>query len=139
MKAARIHFKAGYKYQLTRDYSVQTGIRPPADIVYPFFTITADGWLLVKAGYAWDGASGPTFDSASSMRPSLVHDCFCQAAKDRRLDYKEFAPQYNQLFRAMCVEDGMWPLRADIWLAGVVIGRGGDPDIADDRLEQVAP
>ena len=42
-----------------------------------FFTLQEDGTLIVNKGFAWDGASGPTFDSRSSMRPSLVHDVFC--------------------------------------------------------------
>lgn len=134
-----IHYKEGYKYQLTRPYSVQTGICPPATIDYPYWTLHDDGLLEVSAGFAWDGASGPTFDTKSSMRPSLVHDCFCQMAKDRRLDYKTYAPQYNDLFRRMCIEDGMWGWRASIWKAGVIFGHGGDPDIPDDNLEQTAP
>ena len=134
-----IHYKEGYKYQLTRPYSVETGICPPTTIDYPYWTLHDNGLLEVSAGFAWDGASGPTWDTKSSMRPSLVHDCFCQMAKDRRIDYKTFAPLYNQLFRDMCVEDGMWPIRADIWRAGVIVGRGGDPDIPDENLEQVAP
>lgn len=139
MKGDRIYFKEGYKYQLTRDYSVYTGICPPENVFCAFFTITADGWLHVQKGYAWDGASGPTVDTKSSMRPSLVHDCYCQAAKDRAIDYARCAPQYNQLFHAMCLEDGMWPIRAALWLAGVIIGRGGDPEIPDENLEQSAP
>jgi hypothetical protein len=134
-----IFYKAGYKYQLTRDYAVQTGIFVPEEIVYPFFTLKTNGVLMVCRGYAWDGASGPTFDTKSSMRPSLVHDCFCQMAKDRKIDYKTYAPQYNELFKRMCIEDGMWPARAALWKAGVIVGRGGDPEIADDVLEQVAP
>jgi hypothetical protein len=60
-------------------------------------------------------------------------------AKDRRLDYKTFAPLYNQLFRDMCVEDGMWEIRAAIWKAGVIVGHGGDPAILDCVVEQEAP
>ncbi len=135
----KIYYKDGYRYQLTRPYSVQTGICPPATIDYPYWTLHDNGLLEVSAGFAWDGASGPTFDTKSSMRPSLVHDCFCQMAKDRRLDYKTFAPLYNELFEKMCVEDGMWKMRAALWKAGVIIGHGGDPDIADDNPEQVAP
>jgi hypothetical protein len=138
VKVDKIYYKAGYKYQLTRAYVLATGIIPPRRIDYEFFTLHEDGTLAVKSGYAWDGASG-SIDSKSSMRPSLVHDCFCQMAKDRRLDYATYAPQYNQLFRKMCEEDGMWSWRAAIWQAGVIIGRGGHPDIPDDRLEQVAP
>ena len=134
-----IYYKEGYKYQLTRAYAVQTGIIPPVRIDYPFFTLHTSGLLEVLPGYAWDGASGPTFDSKSSMRPSLVHDCFCQMAKDRHLDYPAYAPQYNTLFRRMCEEDGMWSWRAAIWRMGVIVGRGGDPDIPDTNLEQCAP
>lgn len=135
----QIYYKEGYKYQLTRDYSVYTGIFPKEDIVYSFFTITTDGWLHVFSGYAWDGASGPTWDTKSSMRPSLVHDCFCQAAKERKLDYATYSPLYNELFHNMCIEDGMFKLRAAIWRIGVIIGRGGDPKIPNENLEQVAP
>jgi hypothetical protein len=134
-----IYYKEGYKYQLTRPYAVQTGIIPPCRIDYEFFTLYENGTLVVKSGYAWDGASGPTFDSKSSMRPSLVHDCFCQMAKDGHLDYAIYAPQYNQLFRRMCEEDGMWSWRAAIWQAGVIIGRGGDPEVPDDNPEVFAP
>ncbi len=135
----KIFYKTSYKYQLTRDYIVQTGIFVPDEITYPFFTLQPNGVLTIKAGFAWDGASGPTFDTKSSMRPSLVHDCFCQMAKDRRIDYNTYAPYYNELFRRMCVEDGMMGVRASLWKAGVIIGRGGDPEIADERIEQVAP
>jgi len=134
-----IYYKEGYKYQLTRPYSVDTGIYPPENIEYPFFTLYESGLLIVRVGYAWDGASGPTFDTKSSMRPSLVHDCFCQMAKDRRIDYKKYAPAYNALFKQMCIDDGMWSLRAAIWQAGVIIGRGGDPEIPDENPEQTAP
>lgn len=134
-----IKYKVGYSYQLTESYSLDTGICPLHDIEYPFFTLHDNGLLEIESGYAWDGASGPTWDTKSSMRPSLVHDCFCQMAKDRRIDYKTFAPLYNELFRKMCEEDGMWGLRASIWKAGVIFGHGGDPDIPDDNLEQCAP
>ena len=134
-----ILYRGGYKYQLTRPYIIATGITPPRRIDHDFFTLREDGVLEIRAGYAWDGASGPTFDTRSSMRPSLVHDCFCQMAKARDLDYRTYAPQYNALFRKMCEEDGMWSWRAAIWQAGVVIGHGGDPDIVDDNPEFIAP
>ena len=139
MKGDKIYYKDGYRYQLTRDYTVFTGIMLPETVAYEFFTLTADGYCKVRHGFSWDGASGPTFDSKSSMRPSLIHDCYCQAAKDGRINYKTFAPEYNRVFKEMCIEDGMWGLRASIWKAGVIIGRGGDPAIPDEVIEQEAP
>jgi hypothetical protein len=135
----KIYYREHYKYQITRPFVFQTGIIPPEDIVYPFFMLSTSGILYVRPGYAWDGASGPTWDSKSSMRPSLVHDCFCQMAADRKLDYATYAPQYNELFRKMCIADGMWPWRARIWKAGVIIGHGGDPEISDGNPERIAP
>ena len=73
------------------------------------------------------------------MRASLVHDCFCQAAKDRKIDYEKYAPEYNKLFEDICIEDKMFKIRAAIWRAGVTIGHGGDPNIPDEVIEQVAP
>ena len=62
-------YKKGYKYQLVEDEVTKTDI-----IGYSFDTkfirLTLVGVLTVKAGYAWDGASGPTIDSPSSMRAS---------------------------------------------------------------------
>lgn len=134
-----IHYRDGYKYQLSRPYKVLTPIKPDNQIDHEFFTLDADGWLLIQSGYAWDGASGPTFDTPASMRPSLVHDCFCQMMAARELAYDRYSPHVHELFRAMCVEDGMWPWRAKIWHWGVIIGRGGDPENYRDDAEQTAP
>jgi len=134
-----IRYREGYKYQLTRDYEILTPVLPYGMIVHDFFTLYPNGLLSIRKGYAWDGASGPTWDTKSSMRPSLVHDCFCQLMKERLLDYEAWGPVVHEFFRKMCVEDGMNRIRAAIWKAGVVIGRGGDPDFPDENVEQTAP
>lgn len=139
MKGDKIHYKAGYKYQFTRDYSCYTGIMLPHDIVRDFYTLTADGWCHIKKGYAWDGPSGPTLDTKDSLRASAIHDCYCQAAKDRLIDYDTFSPQYHQVFKDICLEDEMCSPRAWVWHHAVIIGRGGDPEIPDKNPEQEAP
>jgi hypothetical protein len=135
----QIFYKEGYKYQLTRDYSCYTGILLPQDVVYDFFTLTADGWCHLRKGFAWDGASGPTWDTKSSMRPSAVHDAYCQAAQDRLIDYETYAPQYNEVFHRMCLEDQMLPPRAWVWKKGVEIGEGGNPNNYNGNPELCAP
>ena len=35
-------------------------------------------FLRIQSGYAWDGASGPTVDTAATMYPALVHDALYQ-------------------------------------------------------------
>lgn len=81
-----IIYSEGYKYQLQRDHTELTPVTG-VSIVDDYFVLTQNGLLTVRKGYAWDGASGPTFDTLNSMRPSLVHDVFCQVLRDGRLDY----------------------------------------------------
>lgn len=133
-----IQYIAGMKYQLYQDYMVQTPIRGES-IQDREFTLDPSGTLTVRAGYAWDGASGPTYDSASSMRPSLVHDVLCLCMRDGRLSYEKWQDTVNALFKQQCIEDGMWPVRAALWHAAVEFADAGNPDQGPDRKVRTAP
>lgn len=111
MKA--IYYSAGYKYQLRRDFSIQTEILGYY-VNLKYIRLTKKGKLAGKCGYAWDGASGPTWDTKNSMRGSLVHDILYQMIRLGHIekDHKEYA---DNLLHDLCTEDGMWPLRADYW------------------------
>lgn len=75
----KIYYRGGYKYQLQATYVCQSGIIPPAPIDdHEFITLSVDGTITIRAGYAWDGPSGPTFDTANFMRGSLEHDALYQ-------------------------------------------------------------
>ena len=71
-----ILYKKGYKYQLVEKYTLEVPINPDSDIASPsgYIQLTVEGALTIEKGYAWDGPSGPTFDSLNFMRDSLVHD-----------------------------------------------------------------
>lgn len=133
-----IHYIRGMKYQLVKDYSCQTPIIG-VHIDDPFFRLDIGGLLYIRKGYAWDGASGPTWDSKSSMRASLVHDVFCSCMRGGRLDFDRWQDTVNLLFRQHCLEDGMWPVRADIWFAAVEFADAGNPDQGPDREVLTAP
>jgi hypothetical protein len=134
-----IFYKEGYKYQLSSPYSIITNIFPDRPIIHEFFTLTPNGTLQIRSGYAWDGASGPTVDTKSSMRGSLVHDCFCQMLHNKELDYDIYASLIHNLFYRILKEDKMFPIRAWYWHRAVVIARGGDPEHEDDNPELSAP
>lgn len=106
-----MRYRAGYKYQLATDYSVQTSLRPSKNISHGFITLTRSGLLTIKAGYAWDGPSGPTIDTKNFMRGSLVHDALYQLMREGLLDlgWRETA---DQELRRICLEDGMSDIRA---------------------------
>lgn len=134
----KIKYWKGPKYQLAETYICQTPIVGER-IEDDFFTLQEDGTLVVNKGFAWDGASGPTFDSRSSMRPSLIHDVFCVAMRDGRLSYKEHQDTVNEFFRQQCIEAGMWRWRANLWHAAVEFADAGNPDQGLDREILTAP
>ncbi len=106
-----------YKYQVVdEDYSVAVDLKLPGDIrIENFIELTAGGQLTISRGYAWDGPSGPTFDTRNFMRGSLVHDAFYQLLREGKFSgrdpeyYRRFA---DNLLKQMCLEDGMSKIRA---------------------------
>ena len=127
----QIFYKSGYKYQLHKTYVHQLRFRPPIEetVETDYIILTPDGVLTIKKGYAWDGASGPTYDSKNSMRGSLVHDVIYQLIRMQELPegYRDEADE--ELF-LIVLEDGMSKFRANIWLFGVenFAGFAADPD-----------
>ena len=134
-----ITYKSGYKYQLREDYVTAIGIKPDAPVDTDFLALTLDGALTVKKGYAWDGPSGPTFDTPNFMRGSLVHDALYQLMRERYLDHDQCRKPADKLLQKMCREDGMSALRA--WGVYLGVRFGGDPavDPANDKPVTRAP
>ena len=67
-----IVYKGGYKYQLKETYSVRISITPADTINTEYIVLDNTGDLTIKEGYAWDGPSGPTIDTLTFMRGSLM-------------------------------------------------------------------
>ena len=108
-----ISYMGGYKYQLINTYQVQVAIRPEQYTTSAFCSLTTTGLLTIMRGYAWDGASGPTIDTKSSMRGSLVHDSLYQLIREGlSIDWRYLA---DQELKIKCIEDGMWKWRANLW------------------------
>jgi len=137
MKGDKIYYRKGYKYQLARTYSIQTDIYG-YDIHTEFIDLTPEGLLTIKQGYAWDGASGPTRDTPSSMRGSLIHDGLYQLIREAHLpaSLRERADQY---LKEICLEDEMLPERAEVWFIMVREFAGPAAESKNDRKIIVAP
>ena len=122
-----------YKYITQADYS--HAVRLPRAWWYggptgDFVQIIEGNRLYIKCGYAWDGPSGPTIDTPSTIRASLVHDALYQLMKEGLLNikYRKYA---DDLFKEILIEDvkeklaekgGFWKclipvgiLRAHVW------------------------
>ena len=74
--------------------------------------------VIFHSGYFWDGASGLTFDTASSMRASLVHDGLYQAMRLGWLP-QSARPAADREFRSILRADGMPAPRRLVWYAAV--------------------
>ncbi|HNA84877.1 MAG TPA: DUF1353 domain-containing protein [Nitrospira sp.] len=130
-------YREGFKYQLAESYAIITPITG-YQVEEEYFSLHETGVLTVRKGYAWDGASGPTYDTKSSLRPSLVHDVFCQMMRAGQIPF-DLHGAVNHLFYELCIEDGMWAWRAWIWFKAVEMVRAGDPAQGPDRPIKETP
>ena len=132
----KIQYRAGYKYQLTSDYVIQTEAIPFAPVCTDWLCLDSDGMLTIKKGYAWDGPSGPTLDTTTFMRGSLVHDALYQLISECVLPdfYRDYADR--TLFR-LCREDGMSSFRA--WYVYKAVHAFGESHTKDAKPVQEAP
>lgn len=119
MDSKHIAYKGGYKYQLAESYQDQIEVYPETDICEGYLGLTTTGVLEIRRGYAWDGPSGPTFDTPSFMRGSLVHDALYQLMRGGQLDRNRWKNEADQTLRRMCRQDGMSAIRAAWVYAGV--------------------
>jgi len=138
MKGDKIYYREGYKYQLTREYRVFIGIFVSQRIETEWLTLDTDGWLTIREGYAWDGPSGPTFDTPSSMRGSLIHDALYQLIR-RGLLESGWRDKADDLLHDTCIEDGMIHFRAELWEEAVSHFAETAADPASEPEEIEAP
>lgn len=133
-----LYYRKGYKYQVARPYRIKLAIVPYAPVRLRFVEMDMDGELRILAGYAWNGASGPTWDTLNSMTGSLVHDVIYQLIRLGLIapGYKDYG---DQVLHDICTEDGMWKLRADYWRWAVLTFGMGSCLPSAEPPEMVAP
>jgi hypothetical protein len=119
-----IKYKSGYKYQLVEEYQVKVSVIPIDNIKTDYIELDTEGMLIIKKGYAWDGPSGPTWDTPNFMRGSLVHDALYQLLRNEFLEQK-WRYEADEELRRICREDGMSKIRA--WWVYKAVRLGGGP------------
>lgn len=100
----RIYYQDGYRYQLTDSYRHQLGFTPPAATLDKWIQLDADGTLIIRHGYAWDGPSGPTIDTPCFMRGPLVHDAGYQLLREGLLP-PEYRAHFDDHMLVVILED----------------------------------
>lgn len=135
---SRIFYRAGYKYQLSADYRTLVPINPQASIKTDWIELSPGGGLLVHMGYAWDGPSGPTIDTASAMRGSLIHDALYQMIRLGHLGAACRAVA-DQVYEDACREDGMLAVRAWAHFKALRLFGGSSAEPSAERPMLTAP
>lgn len=115
-----LYYGEGYRYQVkVKPCSVQTAILG-YNIDTEFYSLTPDGVLTGKVGYAWDGASGwLTIQTKSNRRGSLFHDILYQMLRAGQLPHDPCFHLANEELRKICLRDKMMKFRADYFFKAV--------------------
>ena len=101
-----------YKFQLRGDHFFTLDLDFP-NVEFEWASIT-DNVLFIKNGYAWDGASGPCFNTKNSLTGSLVHDALYQLMRKELLS-RSFRKTVDWQFYKILCKEGMNKLRARVW------------------------
>ncbi|MDX1645827.1 MAG: hypothetical protein R3304_01690 [Longimicrobiales bacterium] len=130
-----IRYRSGYKYQLREAHVDRVAIRPETPITTEWVSLTLDGIITLRSGYAWDGPSGPSVDTPSFMRGSLVHDALYQLMRLGALDTRRWRDTADRELRRMCREDGMPGIRA--WWVYRAVRWFGEPSASPAARKHV--
>jgi hypothetical protein len=103
--------KSTYKYTLYEGVLFETGIRVDRSFDIGPLKMQLGGTLVISAGYSWDGPSGPTIDTKTFMRGSLIHDAIYQLIREGALTLMD-RKRADDLLKEICLEDGMARFRA---------------------------
>lgn len=115
-----------YKYELLMDITNTIdfkGLKLKHAVITEYCALFTDGQIIQFKGYRWDGASGPTWDTESTMHCSLDHDTLWQLIEELFLPEKWYSVSNHHL-RTQGKKDGMWTIRANAWFYSVsLVGR----------------
>jgi len=106
-----------YKYQILTNEIFKLDFKTDKIIKTDFIELY-DDTLKVKKRYCYDGPSGPTIDTKSSMVPSLMHDAMYQLIRLQLLSV-DFKDEIDKEFYILCLENGMPKWRAWLWYQAV--------------------
>ena len=105
----RLSWFGRWRWGVTHDYRVYVGIfgKPWVD---DWYSLSEDGWLTLRRGFRWDGATGG-LDTATIRRGSAVHDALCRMMAIGVLP-RSLWGKCGAIFRRINEEDGMCSVRA---------------------------
>ena len=110
------------RFRLLQTVTFQTGIYGYS-IDTTYIRLDIEGRLTIRKNWEWDGASGPTLDSARTMAASLVHDALYELIRKGFLPRKTKWKADLELYRILRANQ-VNHLRAISWLLAVDLFAG---------------
>ncbi len=111
--------KRRWKYTTVDEERYQTGILPDSPIRTDFLFMDMAGLLIIQPRYAWDGASGPTFDTPNTFFASLIHDALYQLMRSEHIDREKWRLRADVILYEILRDKGMMKIRAKLWYKAV--------------------
>jgi len=114
----RIPILRGVDYALTREFEITLPwLVPDVSELIPG-VLFCQGRMVIQSGSRWNGASGPTIDTANVIMPSLVHDML-YAILEKYGEMYFTREEADRFFYLLLRAEGMWWLRARSWYRAV--------------------
>ena len=130
-----LYSKYHYKFKVEKDLNLKLPVSMP-DFEHEYCSVK-DGVVYVKKGYAWDGASGPVFNTKNTLVASLVHDVLYQAQRLNLIEHNSTnRKNADENFYELLKYYGVNLIRCKIWYLAVrFFGKKSTTKIQDnDKL-----
>lgn len=123
-----MNYRKGFKYQVAEDCTIFVEWLICYDIDLQFIKLK-DGFLTAKSGYAFDGPSGPTFDTDDFMTPALFHDVGYQLMRLKLLP-QSCRKKLDRLLVSLAKDRGMpwWRRRYVLFFVRKFASNAASPD-----------
>ena len=110
--------KYHYKFKVEEDVYFKLPVYMP-DFEHDYCAVK-NGTIFVNKGYAWDGASGPVFNTKNTLVASLVHDVLYQAQRLNLIEHNSTnRKNADENFYELLKYHGVNPIRCKIWYLAV--------------------
>lgn len=134
-----MEFHKNIKYQLVTNLLFRTSVHPGATILTPWIHLYRTGDLLVKSGFAWDGASGPVIDRKTNYSASCAHDALYRLMQKGLLPHHWWAQADLEYLRLLKERGEAWPIT--IWAdkVGLAFAKGSHAHPSKLKKIHLAP
>ena len=113
-----VKYQDGYKNFLYETYKDKVAIYPGKRIKTDYGSLDEKGNVEIYRKFPWDGCSGPTIATKTTVRAGLLHDFLFRLMQDGLLSYL-WKNQADKEFKIRLLEDGCNWLRAWYFYKGV--------------------